>query len=410
VYRMRRGGLAGLVGVVVLLVALVLLLAPVVSVDTVRGQVMDPDHPQDQSPPHRPPEGLTCGTCHQCEAPTRENPCLVICPRFHGMFHSQQGADDGPDIVIIDQLADLYGPIVFAHRLHAEMSDMNGGCENCHHYSDPTGTIPPCRECHDETKHQVDLQKPALKGAYHRQCMNCHLDWSHENACGFCHEATARAFATSRPDTTDIVGIPHPTIEAPPTYTYQTACEHGATVTFHHADHVDLFGTQCVDCHRGDSCGRCHDQDRVGSGAIAGHAGEDGIVAARLDHVTSCGACHPERDCEFCHSDQVMPRFEHASSTGWGLEPYHTEVGCEVCHGRPDSFRHPQTTCTSCHIHWEVGAFDHAVTGLALDEMHVDMDCEMCHLELDFGVAPSCMECHEEAMYPARVPGVRGGG
>ena len=38
------------------------------------------------------------------------------------------------------------------------------------------------------TRATVDLRQPSLKGAYHRQCINCHLDWSHENACGFCHE------------------------------------------------------------------------------------------------------------------------------------------------------------------------------------------------------------------------------
>ena len=29
----------------------------------------------------------------------------------------------------------------------------------------------------------ADLRMPNLKGAYHRQCLNCHRDWAHENEC-----------------------------------------------------------------------------------------------------------------------------------------------------------------------------------------------------------------------------------
>jgi hypothetical protein len=296
-------------------------------------------------------------------------------------------------VVIIDQLAHYYEPIVFAHRLHAEMSDMTGGCENCHHYSDQAGVIPPCRECHDETRNPVNLRLPGLKGAYHRQCINCHLDWSHENACGFCHEQVQEGVAAAEPDTTDIVGIPHPMIEAPPSYTYNTSYPEGPLVTFHHSDHVDKFGQKCVDCHRGDSCGRCHDTRQT--------------EQATLDHVKTCCACHGERDCGFCHSDQTLPTFQHAQSTGWDLEPYHGKLSCDICHRSPKSFRTPSVRCTSCHIHWETGSFDHGVTGLVLSEDHVDLDCSDCHLEMNFNVQPSCEDCHDEPMLPKQLPGVR---
>ncbi len=371
------------------LLGLILFAIPTLAAD----QVVDPAHPDD--PMHAPAaEKVTaCASCHKCQHPTPDDPCLVHCPRHGSHFYGQHEADEGPEMVIIDQLADLYRPVVFAHRLHADMSNMTGGCENCHHYSEQSGVIPPCRECHDETKGPVSLNQPALKGAYHRQCMNCHRDWSHESACGFCHEQVHEGIGSAPADTTDIVGIPHPKIEATSTYTYETDYDKGALVTFHHNDHVDMFGLKCVDCHRGDSCSRCHD---------TGKAQPQG-----LNHLTTCCACHGERDCGFCHTDEAKPMFEHSRTAGWSLDPHHTDVACNTCHGSPQDFRTPSDKCTSCHIHWEAGAFDHKVTGLSLSEDHLDMDCSDCHLEMDFSAQPSCEDCHDEPMLPEKLPGTR---
>jgi hypothetical protein len=196
---------------------------------------------------------LECSTCHQCELPTAEDPCLISCPRHHGHFDTDARADDGPDVVLIGELANLYDPVPFSHGLHAQMSDMIGGCENCHHYSEPGGRIPPCRECHDPDKTEVDLKMPSLKGAYHRQCMNCHLDWSHDKACSFCHKEHEEGMPIPD-DPSDIVGVEHhPLIKATDSYFYETTYEKGPIVSFHHTDHVDQFGLDCVDCHSGDS-------------------------------------------------------------------------------------------------------------------------------------------------------------
>ena len=364
------------------------------------GQVVDRSHPADSSHMNRHQTKTgACADCHKCENPTRKDPCLIPCPRYESHFFSQKRFEESPDVIIIDQLTDLYGPVVFAHRIHAEMGEMTGGCENCHHYSERDGEIPPCRQCHDAETNVVDLTKPALKGAYHRQCINCHLDWSHENACSFCHDQVVGESATAQPDTTDIMDIPHPMIQAPPTFTYETTYEQGPVVTFHHADHVDRFGQACVDCHRGDSCAACHDSQREEK-QKAGHG--------NLDHLTSCCSCHGERDCLFCHKTEAMPEFEHAASTGWALAPYHTNNACTSCHGQPDSFRTPQTACTSCHIHWEDGGFNHATVGLVLDDNHIDNDCTDCHVANDFREDPACDNCHEEDIaYPAQLPGER---
>ncbi len=325
---------------------------------------------------------LECNQCHTCDLPTPENPCLVDCPRHMGHFHTEQRPDDGPKVVIIEQLADLYDPVPFAHELHATMSDMVGGCENCHHYSEPGGAIPPCSECHDPAKGPLDLNKPSLKGAYHRQCMNCHLDWSHENACSFCHLEHHDDIAEGQVDKTDIVGVKHPMISATDSYYYDTTNEKGPVVTFHHTDHVDQFGLNCVDCHRGDTCASCHDQE-----------------AAKPSHVekmASCTECHEERGCRFCHGYERKPEFEHGASTGWDLGERHADLSCQECHGTPKVFHTPKTSCISCHTSWEDGDFDHAITGVIFNEDHEDMDCSDCHMDLDFKAQPACDDCHDD--------------
>ncbi len=163
-------------------------------------------------------------------------------------------------------------------------------------------------------------------------------------------------------------------------------------VTFHHADHVELFGQACVDCHQGDSCKRCH------------HQGE-AVPQSRLDHVASCYKCHADRDCAFCHRDKSMPRFDHAQATGFDLNKYHKGKTCQTCHSTPDHFRTPTGKCGDCHIHWEVGSFDHAVTGLKLNEIHEEIDCTSCHVDGDYNATPVCTECHDEPMLPERWPG-----
>lgn len=382
---MRRYGLP--------ILMLLTLLAAVALADD-RGQAAHRDAPP--SDPHRifaqrQAANLACNICHTCEEPTAAEPCLAMCPRDGGHFYGEHDADEGPEVVIIDQLADMYRPVVFAHKLHAGMADMSGGCTHCHHYSEDSGTIPPCRECHDPDKTQVDMRMPSLKGAYHRQCINCHMDWSHENACEFCHQPVGDG-----PDTVDlsaIVGVPHPQIEATETYTYETEYEDGPIVSFHHADHVELFGQQCVDCHRGNSCAHCHDTAAPAN-------------AKPLDHVTDCLSCHAERNCAFCHTTEPTARFDHAVTVGWELAPYHTGTDCITCHGDPKDFRTPSGACGDCHIHWETGSFNHRVTGLELSESHVDMDCEDCHAGRAFERPPTCDSCHDEDVtFPDYLPG-----
>jgi hypothetical protein len=100
-----------------------------------------------------------------------------------------------------------------------------------------------------------------------------------------------------------------------------------------------------------------------------------------------------------------MPR--RGQSQAPAPQPFDHLLRRNTCHGSPRDFRTPSDKCTSCHIHWEAGTFDHKVTGLVLSEDHLDLDCSDCHLEMDFSARPSCEDCHDEPMLPEKLPGTR---
>lgn len=80
-----------------------------------------------------------CQKCHYCNQPTKKDPCLRSCPRTK-VVTSQQMKEETPHVLVLDLLSDMYVPVVFSHKLHAEMADMAGGCGLCHHYN-PEGAI-----------------------------------------------------------------------------------------------------------------------------------------------------------------------------------------------------------------------------------------------------------------------------
>lgn len=364
----------------------------------ISGQIVEKDHPFDHFKAN-PNMNDYCYTCHVCDNPTKFNPCLEQCARHGAQFKGSHTFAEGPDIVIIDKLKKLYKSVIFSHELHASMSEMSGGCTLCHHYSEDTGKIPACGKCHMEKADIMDLTTPSLKGAYHRQCLGCHKEWSHENACQFCHEEISSPDQLNDPiDPTDIVGALHPLIEAEPTYIYETTHKNGKIVTFHHMDHVDVFGLKCTDCHIGDNCSRCHDTEKNK---------QKNIEEREIEHVETCCVCHTERNCSFCHSNKVKPPFNHDTSTRFALGHYHEDIDCNRCHSSVSNFVTPSTNCTDCHINWDVGTFEHSITGLILNEYHEEEDCEMCHMDRDFSIEPTCDNCHDEITYPNELPGNR---
>jgi hypothetical protein len=336
---------------------------------------------------------VDCSKCHTCEVPTVKEPCLKSCPRTE-MVHqtSKHGLGEAPDSMLLDQLANLYGPVQFNHKLHATMAEMGGECATCHHYS-PKGHIPPCNDCHDAAAASTDLRKPNLKGAYHRQCLSCHREWSHDTKCVICHVPTQTSgFLSQSQDPTDIMGISHPKIIAPVTEVYRTPYEKAPIVTFQHKEHIELFGFRCVDCHKQENCGYCHDINKPS----ANKKSQEEVHAI-------CNDCHKEDRCDKCHDTKQRPSFTH-DATGWTLHPYHKNLDCRACHPTGKPIAKLDRACITCHGGWSQENFKHDRVGLALDETHREFDCEDCHESRQFTAAPTCSNCHDDDRAPREFP------
>lgn len=341
---------------------------------------------------------LQCATCHSCEIPTRENPCLISCPRAH-MITMEHSPAEGPGTITMNEMlevSDLYSPVLFSHKLHAEMSGLAGGCSMCHHYN-PPGRVVPCKDCHETSRKRSDISKPDLKGAYHQQCIDCHRTWGGSVKCASCHVLNKDLKSDVRQSVNEKTGGRiHPEIVAPTRLVYETSYDDGQLVTFYHNEHVDLYGFKCANCHRNEACAKCHAEK-------ADLAEKTGLK----DKHEFCSGCHTVDDgCEHCHKDRELSPFNHQTRTGFLLTKYHNKLSCTQCHGSGKKFTGLKTDCISCHNDWEPGTFDHKVTGLTLSENHIELDCEMCHAENQFSQKPSCENCHEEdIVYPDYAPG-----
>ena len=97
----------------------------------------------------------------------------------------------GPNVVSLKELEKDYNPVPFEHQAHAKMAEMWNGCTTCHHRAplattqpaaalpqhksqEDAGAVPACKSCHEAAGGRPDIRMPNLKGAYHRQCLNCH--------------------------------------------------------------------------------------------------------------------------------------------------------------------------------------------------------------------------------------------
>ncbi|MGB5531237.1 MAG: cytochrome c3 family protein [Ignavibacteriaceae bacterium] len=341
-----------------------------------------------------------CSLCHSCETPTKSNPCLIKCPR-EKMMTVHIPPEKSPKIIEMHKLKvmeDLYEAVIFSHRAHAEMSEISGGCEMCHHYN-PPGNIVACNYCHDLNRQRTDISKPDLKGAYHRQCIDCHSEWSQEVACESCHELNASgksAFSGKEYSKERI----HPVINVPTKLIYNTSEQNGSLVTFFHNEHNDLYGLECKHCHHEESCTKCH--------AVTKPFTKKEISAEERHKKCMCASCHDTADktgCESCHTKKELEPFNHKIRTGFELKSYHAELSCSRCHQTKAVFTGLISSCTSCHSGWNSNTFDHKITGLDLDDIHLEFDCGDCHIGEDFLKSPSCENCHDDLAYPDFKPG-----
>ena len=105
---------------------------------------------------------LSCGKCHVCRNPSPTEPCLGNCPRtwMEGKAAHTLAPGSGPDNVVLNELENLYEPVAFNHKIHAEMADMCRGCEACHHYTPTDAFHPKCNECHDPELAHEHVRQP----------------------------------------------------------------------------------------------------------------------------------------------------------------------------------------------------------------------------------------------------------
>jgi hypothetical protein len=325
-----------------------------------------------------------CSPCHTCASPSRSDPCLRPCRR-----HQEAAAlspDLGPEVVILDDLEDLYVPVRFNHRAHAEMSEMSGGCETCHHYTPPDTVHPACRDCHPVEIVHEDLAQPGLKGAYHRGCLHCHEEWDRDTACSVCHEKKEGG-ALHGTATEVCVESHYEHLELSDLIVFAPADGAAEPVPFHHRRHSELYERDCTECHKQQRCSRCHIQ-----GGEAPHPMRDSGQSSL--HET-CYRCHDGQRCGDCHGRDPEALFNHAE-TGWRLKRYHASLACRACHGYGNGYRRLDRACTNCHPSgWPAERFDHQVTGVALGELHGEADCESCHVDGP-GSRARCDACHDD--------------
>ncbi|MBT8380638.1 MAG: cytochrome c family protein [Ignavibacteria bacterium] len=340
-----------------------------------------------------------CSLCHACETPTKSDPCLITCP-CDEMMTVHIPPVRSPKIITMHKLnvnQNLYEPVLFSHRVHAEMSEMSGGCGMCHHYN-PSGNVVPCSNCHQINRNRTDISKPDLKAAYHRQCIDCHMQWSDDFSCTSCHELNESGRTAFEEKEIKEERV-HPEIEVPEKLIYQTPDQKKSLVTFYHSDHTNYFDFECIDCHQEESCTSCHLKNELKS---------EQKISMRLKHK-SCSQCHytdEKSACTNCHIKEIAKPFNHKRRTSFELKSYHMELSCIRCHESKSVFTGLSSNCANCHSGWNLETFDHKVTGLMLDEMHADVECIDCHPGEDFSTVPSCEDCHDEKTYPDDKPGI----
>lgn len=332
-----------------------------------------------------------CEDCHLCPTPTRESPCLKTCPGSISIAASAHSTDEGPRTIVLGQPGNLYEPVIFDHRSHAEMGSMGDGCVSCHHYT-PAGRVPPCSECH---LRPAKLGQPGLKGAYHRQCLGCHKQWSGTTDCGDCHVPNGPASTLPALSPRNGGKLISTFAMQPDKMVYDVPNQAGDKVTFYHNDHVDKFGVECVTCHQRESCGYCHDPND-----------ESAPMKSAEEIHAICNDCHDGDNCKLCHGQQEKSPFTHDASH-WRLGEYHQHLPCRSCHEVGQRIESLRADCSECHDDWAPDNFDHRLTGLALDETHQELDCTDCHANQRYHQPPTCVSCHDEERTPeSTLPGV----
>ena len=349
---------------------------------------------------------LTCLTCHVNDHPTASSPALVKCPRSKIMPPGYHKVEEGPEYLVLDEIANKFGPVIFAHKTHAHMAEMKDGCYGCHHYNEAK-PIQPCKDYHSTLRIRTDITKPDLKGARHRQCIDCHLRWSKSVNCSACHSSKdVRNVIKGGKDLKKLKKNIYAKVQIPVKIVFETKSEKGKIVTFFHDEHANKFGLKCDDCHQDQNCVKCHEQKRKQTQSVKQLIKNTGAERKTMSELhRPCFTCHQDDKCTSCHSNKQKTGFDHEATSGWALNKYHINLSCNKCHGEKNKRKKPQRECVACHKDWSVKTFDHGKTGLVLNEIHAGNDCADCHPGKQFDKKTDCKNCHDDKSYPANMPG-----
>lgn len=320
-----------------------------------------------------------CYDCHTCINPTHEDPCVPDCSRF--VIQKQQEKehdilDDLEEKIVISSLENIYLPVTFSHKSHAEMGQMGEGCSLCHHYSPAEEIAPACENCHDPDVDAEHIDQPGLKGAYHRQCIFCHIEWSNENDCEVCHLVKG---STEVPTP---LPVRFARTEPAEIMVFHTTYNEKSDVLFNHKSHKDDIGFECADCHHDATCAHCHNP-----------TAPEVTKLPKKPRYSVCSSCHVMNDCRRCHPGDEE-HFNHAQ-TGFPLKEYHIRLSCNKCHKGEGHKSAQEHNCKSCHSGWTMENFNHSVVGFELGEAHTLLGCEDCHPDRQYDQEVVCSTCHD---------------
>jgi hypothetical protein len=344
---------------------------------------------------------VDCKSCHACDYPTKNDPCLAACPRTSliTVYHSP---NEAPAVVHMNDVKGDYGEVTFSHKIHAEMSSFSIGCDGCHHYN-TTGPVVKCKTCHSETRKREDLSTPDLEAAYHRQCLNCHRQWNRTTNCLECHVESKNFEKVKQEKISKYSSYTHPPLEEPKKILYKTKQKGGKFVTFYHNEHTNIYGISCKSCHKNDNCISCHD---ISNAEYKGDVTKQKKTHKSFEeHHNPCFSCHIKDVCAKCHADKPMDEFNHFAKTGFNLSKNHYKLSCNKCHAS-GSYKGLNKNCSNCHKEFADGKFDHKKAGVKLDDVHIDLSCGDCHKNNKFDITPKCDDCHDGFKFPQKVPGL----
>lgn len=322
----------------------------------------------DPAPAQAAAPGAAPAACPPCPA----RPGEAMAPR------AEKAA--APKESILFHLVDQYEPVRFSHELHVEAEPR---CESCHHHASGVETAPPCRACHGLATE--DLRRPGLKGAYHRQCMNCHREMgAGPLGCEDCHKRKKDRGPVATKDTLafvpDKMTLGHLSAEFEPSL-------------FDHKAHVDHAG-KCEDCHHESSrvektpaCRKCHNTPEK-------------LKAAYHDQCMTCHrpvTKHTAQKIESLRKELDAARAANddakVAKLKAELEAESTRKGsplnCSDCH-RP---KHAPGTVKLDSIVKKAGRvpFNHADHADAVD---LCTDCH--HADTGYSKLQACRKCHGE--------------